>query len=159
MGLFSKLRSGQSKAPSAPAQTNANAHNIQIARAVLAAPILTCYADGEVAWEETQTLVERSLLVPEVQAIGFDAALELVKQVTLDLHQRGGATVLAEAVSVLPMVLREMSLAISMQVAASDGHIDENEVNTLSGIAQRMGISVEKFRELTQLMVKGRSAA
>jgi len=149
MGLFSKMRG------KAPANDNLN-----VARGLLAAPVMMATADGKVEESEVQEIINLCMQNNIFVSLGLNRTTDLVKEVMLDLAKRGQTPVFEDAMGVLAMELRETGICFAVRVAISDGHIDETEFQTLVAMAQKAGLSADRFNQIFEvLMMLHRSKA
>ena len=141
MGLFSSLRGKP-----------ANDAGTQIARSVLVMPLVTAVADGKLDDLELREVVNLCAQSPIFLAIGAERTLQLAKEVLADFGKRGAEAVFAEALQTLTPALCETAFCFSVRVAVADGHLDQSEKDTLSAMGSRMGIPVEKFNQILEVL-------
>lgn len=144
MGLFSKLRAGGA----------ANNPADNIARSVLAMPLMTAAADGNIderELDEVLRLCEMSPIFLEVG--GLQRTTELAKEIMLDMKKRGMNTVFEDSVVHLSPALRETALAFSIRVAIADGSIDQSEKEMLAAMSERMNIPFDTFVKIFDVLM------
>lgn len=149
MGLFSKLRGG-----------NVMSTDDAIARKILTMPLITAAADGKIEKSELMEVMNLCAQNPVFLSIGADRTHELALAILADIKARGMNQVFEDAMDGLSPALRETAFCFSVRTAVADGRLDESEKDTLAAMSSRMGISIERFKQILDvLFMLQRSAA
>lgn len=149
MGLFSKLRAGT--VATNPGET--------VARGLLTMPLLTAAADGSIDKSELDEVIRLCSQSPIFLSIGGAKTSQLAEEIVKDLQARGANAVFEDGAAALSPALRETALCFSVRVAIADGVVDKSEKDTLAAMGERMGIPIETFMKIFEvLMMLHRSA-
>ena len=143
MGLFSKLRNADKSQVS---------QSEEIARGVLAMPILVAAADGNIDESEINQIINMCSYSPIFHAIGAPRTLELCKEIVTQRGSEGAEAVFARALQSLPAPQRETALCFAVRAALADGHFDQSEKDMLMAMGERMGVPAEKFVQIFEVM-------
>jgi tellurite resistance protein len=148
MGLFSSLRKTAVPAPATD----------DLARAMLTVPVLVAFADRHIDEREASMLIPEALKMQPFSAMGFQRTLDLCKAVALDLQRRGGKVLMNEALPHLNMGAREAAFIFACRIAAADGRMADEEIQTLINLAWDMGISSDRLNQLLDAAIGKRAA-
>ncbi len=142
MGMFSKLRSaGKPQVQQSE----------EIARGVLALPLLVAAADGQIDDAEINQILNMCSYSPIFHAIGAQRTLELGKEIVAQRANEGAEPVFARALEALPAPQRETALCFAVRAALADGHFDQSEKDMLMTMGERMGVPAEKFVQIFEV--------
>ena len=144
MGLFSKLRGA-----GAPAT---GTRDRDIARSVIAMPLLMANADGQISETELVQIQSLCMFSPIFQAIGMEATRELILENLTVMKSQGAEGLFASVLGTLSPKLRETAMCFAIRTALADGHLAEGEQRMLIAMAERMGIPPETFGRMIEVL-------
>lgn len=144
MGLFSKLRNADASQPS---------QSEEVARGVLAMPILVAAADGSIDETEINQIMNMCTYSPIFHAVGAQKTMDLCKDIVAQLKSEGAEGVFARSIAALPAAQRETALCFAVRAALADGHFDQREKDMLMTMGERLGIAPEKFVQIFEVIV------
>lgn len=142
MALFSRLR-GAAKQPDL---------KDDIARNVIAIPLLAAAADGEVSAPEMHDIANMCSFSPIFHAIGIERTQELVAAAFKDMQQLGIQGMVERANQTLAMPQRETAICFAIRVALADGVLEEDEKKMLLALGMHMEIPEEKFFQIFEVI-------
>jgi tellurite resistance protein len=148
MGLFDKLLSGQG-----PESIKLNEQE-----AFLGVLLVTIAADGEVADEETQSLViacQRSELLGEYTPADYNATFKKLADI---LRKHGVEVFLTKTAEPLSPELKETAFAVAADLIFADGSVEEGEQNLLEAIQKSLGVADDLAVKIVEVMqIKNRA--
>lgn len=145
MGLFSNLRKGVS-AP-APAPSDA------AARAVLTPALMVAASDGNLDRSELDQVINMCAYSPIFQAIGAERMLDLAKEILAQYRSTGAEATFAGVRASLTPNLAETAMCFAIRTAMADGNVSKDELDMLATMAQRIGLPVETFAKIFDVML------
>jgi tellurite resistance protein len=143
MGLFSSLRSGiAGRNP-----------NDDIARSVLALPLMIAASDGKIDDSEMHQILNMCAYSPIFHAVGAQRTVDLGKAILTDLRAKGAEHVFAAATASLPPALRETALCFAIRTALADGSLSGDEKQMLIVMGERLGVAEATFVKIFEVMM------
>ena len=91
---------------------------------------------------------------PIFNSIGHKRTHEIAAEVLKDLRGQGANTLFESAKAMLSQPLRETALCFAIRAALADGYLDPNEKNTLAAMGDRLGVSLEDFIQMFNVLAK-----
>lgn len=123
-----------------------------VARAVLTPAVSTMVADGDVSEFETTQIANLCAFSPIYLPLGGERVQRMIGEIINEIGSKGHPETIKQAASRLSPPLRETALCFAMRVALADGHINENEKNSLSQTGYYMDIKEEVFERILSVV-------
>ena len=141
LGLFSKLTG------SAPSQAQATA------RAVLTPALLVAISDGSIDQSEVDQIINGCMYNPIFHALGAKQTANLWNSILAECQSKGAEAVFAKAQAAMTPKLVETAMCFAVRTALADGHADKRELDMLSALGQRLGLPLETFENILNVMI------
>lgn len=123
------------------------------ARAMLTMPLLAVAADGRIDGALLSHVLGLCGENPILRRLGTPVLAQLGKAIMEDMVERGAQVLFFEAVETLPQSLRETALCFAIRLCCDDGHLDPEEHDALSAMAESMDIDAARFCILADVMM------
>jgi tellurite resistance protein len=143
MGLFSNLRA---------AAMSGRSPSDDIARALLAMPLMVAASDGEINEAELHQLVNMYAFNPIFQALGVKRTMDLMQDNVRTLRAKGAEHLFVASLAALPQPLRETALCFAVRTALADGSLAAAESTMLTTMAIRMDVPPETSGKICEVV-------
>jgi len=157
MAMFRRRKSLVCDAPAPEEQADSQPEvgfysDESIARAVLTPAISTMIADGEVSEFETTQIANLCAFSPIYLPLGGERVHNMIHEIINEIGSKGHPETIKQAAGSLSPALRETALCFALRVALADGHINENEKNSLVQTGHFMEIGQDVFERILSVV-------
>lgn len=143
MGLFSKLRNS----------ITPNSREDEIAKAVIAMPLLVAAADGKIEESELHQITNLCAFSPIFHTVGVDRTRKLIEENMKTLKSQGAEHLFSSVLDTLSPELRETAICFAIRTALADGELADSELDMLKAMGSRMEIPEDTFLQIFKVLV------
>lgn len=141
MGLFDKLSGGPDEGP------------LNKQEAFAAVMLAVSAADGNVSDEEVEDVVGRFTRMRLFSDMGTSQLTAMTGRLFRLLKKGGSEELIRRGAPVLPHDLRETAFAVAVDMAFSDGSVEEEEKRLIERLQQELGLADELAMQVVNVMI------